>query len=208
MHCSAAKLRILCLFGVIFLAGCEDSQTSQRERFYLPREGEASSYQKSENQQQVTRTSSAAAKQQVNDPMEKRVDISAFSPAMPFGDAIDVLRANEPGMNIVVLWRNLEENGIARNQPIGIDPVSGFTFRQSLDALLSAISPRGPKLAYEVDGNVIIIATKNALPQHVTTKVYGTGDVSSSPADFHTNLDELNRNNPSSPSPVKIPASP
>jgi hypothetical protein len=192
----------ICLSGILCVAGCADSDKRESGHFYLPRDSQGSSYQEAvENRHKITKPSLTISKP-ANAPLEKIVDISKLTPEMPFSEAIDVLRSNEPNLNIVVRWKNLEENGIQRNTPIGIAGVSGFSFRQSLDMLLLAVSPRQPKLAYEVDGNIITIATEDVLHRSVTTKVYGIGDISTSPANFHTNLDELNRNstatNPSS----------
>jgi hypothetical protein len=86
------------------------------------------------------------------------------------------------------------ENGIYRNTPIEIDGVYSISFRQSLDILLLGVLPRQPRLVYEVDGNIITIATEDALHRKMTTEVHSIGDISSSPADFYTNLDELHRN--------------
>jgi len=112
---------------------------------------------------------------------------SAFTVNMPFGEAIDILRhSTRPPLNIVVLWRDLQENAkVYRDTPIGIEGVSGITLRKQLELLLAAVSANAlAELAYTVDGGVIIIGTKDALPRRMVVHLYDVTDLVSAPANY------------------------
>jgi hypothetical protein len=177
--------------GLACFAGC--TSKNRAEHFYLPEGDQAIPYNGEVVRNNVgTKPVPAAAES--GDPLEKPVDLSRFSPEMSFGEAIDLLRTQQPRFNIVVLWKDLEENGISRTTPIGIGGFSGVSFRHSLEILLHDISPRGPKLAYTVDANIIIVTTAEAMQRHVITKTYDVGDLSGSKADFYTGPEDLNKN--------------
>lgn len=90
-----------------------------------------------------TQNNSENQSQQTSKPSYKQVnrttaDPSSFKPDMPLEQAIDILRnSTAPPLNIVVLWRNLEENAdIYRDAPIGMDGVSRVPLRTHLKHLL------------------------------------------------------------------------
>lgn len=106
---------------------------------------------------------------------------------MPFNEAIDILRNSTfPPLNIVVLWKDLEENAdIYRETPIGMDGLSGVPLRTHLKILLMSISAGGVgKLGYVVDDGVITIATRGSLPKKVVTRIYDITDLVSAPANY------------------------
>jgi len=106
---------------------------------------------------------------------------------MPFSEAIDILRnSTKPPLNIVVLWKDLEENAdIYRETPIGMDGLSGVPLRTHLKILLMSVSGGGvEKLGYVVDKGVIIIATQGSLPKKLVTRIYDISDLVSAPANY------------------------
>jgi hypothetical protein len=112
---------------------------------------------------------------------------SSFKPDMPFSEAIDILRnSTVPRLNIVVLWKDLEENAdIYRETPIGTDGLSRVPLRTHLKILLMSVSAGGAeKLGYVVDEGVIIIATRSSLPRKMVTRIYNITDLVSAPANY------------------------
>jgi len=112
---------------------------------------------------------------------------SSFRPDMPFGEAIDILRnSTVPRLNIVVLWKDLEENAdIFRETSIGTDGLTRVPLRTHLKILLMSVSGGGvEKLGYVVDEGVIIIATRSSLPRKLVTRIYNITDLVSVPANY------------------------
>ena len=112
---------------------------------------------------------------------------STFTPEMPFGEAIDILRnSSEPPLNIVVLWKDLLANAeIDRDTPIGMDGISGVPLRKHLELLLLSVSAGSlAELGYAVEKGVIIIATKDSLPTKMKTRVYDITGLASAPANY------------------------
>lgn len=114
-------------------------------------------------------------------------DPSTFNPDMPFGEAIEILRnSKEPPLNIVVLWRDLNENAdIDRDTPIGMDGLSGVPLGVVLKSLLRAVSAGSTgELGYTIESRIITIATKDSLPRKRLTRVYDVPDLLSRPANY------------------------
>ncbi len=111
---------------------------------------------------------------------------AAFTPDMPFGQAIDILRnSTQPPLNLVVLWREIEENaGVDRNTPIGIDGLHRLRLRQCLEILLTSMSASATtKIGYAVDNGLITIATVDSLPKSKpVTRVYDISDLVAPPS--------------------------
>jgi prepilin-type processing-associated H-X9-DG protein len=114
-------------------------------------------------------TSAAVRKQ-----LERIVDISQWRPEMPFANALEELKESvEPPLNIVVLWRDVEENaGIDRTTPINMEGASGIYLGTALRLLLRSVSASGTEIDFVIKGGVIVIATKEALPSDLETRVY------------------------------------
>ena len=112
---------------------------------------------------------------------------ASFTPDMPFGQAIDILRhAADPPLPIIVLWKDLDRNAdIDRQTPIGMDGVSGVPLRTHLDLLLLAVSADSPdRLTYTIRQGVIIIGTRENLPAPpISTKAYYIADIMSRQVD-------------------------
>jgi len=111
---------------------------------------------------------------------------SSFKPGMPFSEAIDILRnSTVPRLNIVVLWKDLEENAdIYRETPIGMNGLSKVPLRTHLKILLMSVSGSAGNLGYVVDEGVIIIATRGSLPRKMVTRIYDITDLVSPPANY------------------------
>ena len=111
---------------------------------------------------------------------------SSFKPDMPFSEAIEILRnSTVPKLNIVVLWKDLEENAdIYRETPIGMKGLSKVPLRTHLKILLMSVSGGAGNLGYVVDQGVIIIATRDSLPRKLVTRIYDVTDLVSEPANY------------------------
>ncbi len=113
---------------------------------------------------------------------------ASFTPQMPFGEAIDILRnCTTPPLNIVVLWKEIGENaGVHRDTPIGIDGLPGLRIGQYLDTLVLSLSAGAPvKLGYVVHKGVITVGTTDALPTpRRITRVYDVSDLVAAPARY------------------------
>lgn len=114
------------------------------------------------------------------------VDLSALTYDTTFSEAIDILRhSTEPPLKIVVLWRDLSENAyVEPDTPIKIDGVSGIRLRTGLELVLKSVDGGFAELGYIVKGGVIIIATKESLPDRMVTRVYDVSYLLSRPARF------------------------
>jgi len=116
----------------------------------------------------------------------KTVSLSELTPDTPFGEAIDIFRnSTEPPLNIVVFWRDLEENSdVDRYTPIGIEHVSGVSLGTNLKLMLMSVSSDPKKLGYVVENGVVIIATKDSLPTKMRSRVYNVTDLVGAPANY------------------------
>jgi hypothetical protein len=113
------------------------------------------------------------------------MDPSAFKRDMPFSEAIDILRnSTSPKLNIVVLWKDLEENAdIYPDTPIGIDGVSGVSLNRHLRSLVDGVSGGAQeRLGYVVDDGVVVISTLGSLPKRMVTRVYDITDLVGQPS--------------------------
>jgi hypothetical protein len=113
------------------------------------------------------------------------MDPASFTPQMPFSEAIEILRnSTSPGLNISVLWKDLEENAdIYPYTPIGIDGVSGVPLSRHLKSLLAGVSGGSPEeLGYVVDDGVVVVATLESLPEKMVTRVYDITDLVGQPS--------------------------
>jgi hypothetical protein len=119
--------------------------------------------------------------------LAKNVDLSSLKLHTTFSQAIEILRSSTvPKLNIVVLWRNLSENALVeRDTPIMIEGVSGIPLRTGLELVLRAVSSGPVELGYVIEGGVVVVAAKNALPVKRVTRVYDISDLISPPANYN-----------------------
>jgi hypothetical protein len=120
-------------------------------------------------------------------PPAPRRGSASFTPSMPFSEAIDILRnATTPPVNIVVLWRDLENAGVYRDTPIGIDGVPGLKVGQCLDLLTASLSAGASvKIGYVVRNGAVVVATVDGLPApQKMARVYDISDLVAEPARY------------------------
>jgi len=116
-----------------------------------------------------------------------RANPASFTPEMPFGEAIQILRhSTRPPLNIIVLWREIADNaGIYRDTPIGIDGVPGLRVGHYLDLLLLSLSAgASARLGYTVEKGVVVIGTTDRRPVKRVTRVYDVSDLVAEPARY------------------------
>ena len=125
--------------------------------------------------------------------LQKTADFSALQSDTSISKAIEVFRnSTRPPLNIVVLWKDIEENSdVTRDSPIGMEAISGISLGKNLELLLMSVSSDPKKLSYVVENGVILIGTKDSLPNKrnarvydVTARVYDVTDLVSAPANY------------------------
>jgi Flp pilus assembly secretin CpaC len=123
---------------------------------------------------------------EVYDRMEKTVDLSGLDSGMQFDEVINMLENSvTPPLQIQPNWKDLLE--IADLEPItpaGMDPLTGIKLRKALEVLLAGVSSEFAEVDYVVDEGVIVIATVEALPQKLVTRVYDITDLVGEPAQY------------------------
>lgn len=92
-----------------------------------------------------------------------------------FEDVIDQLEEGQ-GVNITVLWNNLEAYGIDRETPVSLQFASQITFKKALEEILDIVGGE-TTLGYIVSEGVIKIATKDWLDRNVYVDVYDIRDL-------------------------------
>ena len=118
--------------------------------------------------------------------LRKTADLSALQSDTPFSKAIEVFRnSTRPPLNIVVLWKDVEENSdVTKDTPVGMEAISGISLGKNLELLLMSVSSDPKKLGYVVENGVILIGTKDSLPNKRNTRVYDVTDLVSVPANY------------------------
>ena len=118
--------------------------------------------------------------------LEKTVDLSAFSPEMPFSEAMEELKHSvDPPLTVVVLWRDLLDNAdIDKNSPINMDAVPAIQLGKGLELLLESVAGGLVELDYVVSKGVITVATAESLPEEMVTVVYDVSELLSAAASF------------------------
>ncbi|HNS19617.1 MAG TPA: hypothetical protein PKH24_03920, partial [Sedimentisphaerales bacterium] len=129
-----------------------------------------------------------AANSEVYNQLDQTVDLSGITRDTPANEAFEILRsAVQPPLNLVVLWRDLEENvGIDPASPVQFDGPASARLGTALDSMLRAISdplvPDNP-VEYVVNRGVVTVATRDGLPRtKLETRVYDVSDLVSPPA--------------------------
>jgi hypothetical protein len=105
--------------------------------------------------------------------IEQVVNLSALHSGMPLKDAIERLRNTvQVPLRLVVLWKDLEDVGMDRTTPIGMDGINPVRLETALKLLLKSISSGSFDIDYVIDDGVITIATRQTLQsmdKHVPT---------------------------------------
>jgi len=139
-----------------------------------------------ENPQKTTETKIEATAKSPK--LTKRPGLSEIHSNMTFSEAINVYRnSTEPPLNIVVLWKDIEENtDVDKYTTIGIEPLSGISLGKNLELMLMAVSSDPKSLGYIVEKGVIIIAGRDSLHRKQETRVYDLTDLLGQPANYFT----------------------
>jgi tetratricopeptide (TPR) repeat protein len=118
--------------------------------------------------------------------LETPVDLPDLTVTTTFVDVIAQLETSvDPPLQIQPNWRDLLE--VAQIEPTtaaGMDPLTGVKLRKVLDVLLAGLSSEFAELGYVVDEGVIVIATIDALPTKMVTRVYDITDLVGQPAQY------------------------
>ncbi len=113
-------------------------------------------------------------------------DVSSITSDTTFEEALEIVRTSvDPPLPLVVMWRDIEENGlIERTKAIGIEGLgNGTSLRQVLKLVLSAASDEGAELEYVVEGGLITIATEAlGLGKRYSSQVYDVSELLAAPA--------------------------
>lgn len=97
-----------------------------------------------------------------------------------FSDSIEFIR-DITGLNIYVDWKRLEEAGITKDAPVNLR-LHNVSVRKTLNMILSEVG--GDKLAYDIEGGVITITTKEQVDSKLITRVYPIQDLLMDIPDF------------------------
>lgn len=81
------------------------------------------------------------------------------------------------GINVVVLWSDLEANGIDGNTLVTLHLVSKFPLRRVVTEVLHVVSGRDVELGFQADDGILRIATRDLLDNDLYTAVYDVRDL-------------------------------
>jgi hypothetical protein len=98
-----------------------------------------------------------------------------------FGEAIEFIR-DVSGLNIHVNWKALETQNVTPDTPVNIR-LRSVSLRKVLNLLLSEAAG-GDTLAWQVDGGVVEITTKELADKKLYTRVYPVEDLLMEIPDF------------------------
>ena len=106
--------------------------------------------------------------------LEETIALPTLTPQTSFEDVIRMLENSiSPPLQIQPNWKDLLEKAeVEPTTPAGMDPLNGVKARKALEILLAAVSNDFAELNYVVDEGVILIATKETLPDKMETRVY------------------------------------
>ncbi|UCE47259.1 MAG: hypothetical protein JSW47_16850, partial [Phycisphaerales bacterium] len=116
--------------------------------------------------------------------LEQVVDLSNLTQTMSFEEVVRELEAAvDPPLQIQPNWKDLLEMAdLEPTTPAMMDPLSGIKLRKALEVLVAGVSSDIAIVDYVVDEGVIVIATEEALPQKMVTRVYDVTDLVGQPS--------------------------
>ncbi|MHC4432681.1 MAG: hypothetical protein ACYTBS_12650, partial [Planctomycetota bacterium] len=122
----------------------------------------------------------------VYDQLETIVDLSNLTQSMTIEDVVRELENSvDPPLQIQPNWKDLLEIAeLEPTTPAMMDALTGIKLRKALEVLVAGISSDFAVVDYVVDEGVIIIATEEALPQKMVTRVYDITDLVGEPAQY------------------------
>ncbi|MFH1615548.1 MAG: hypothetical protein ABIG61_10760 [Planctomycetota bacterium] len=114
------------------------------------------------------------------------VDLSALRLDTEFAQAIETIRnAVSPPLTIFVRWRDLSENAyVEQTTQINFEGIAQVTLGKGLELLLDAVSGGLADIGYTVKDGIITIATREAIPSNMVTRVYPVTELLGAPANF------------------------
>jgi hypothetical protein len=101
--------------------------------------------------------------------------VSASFEEVPFGDVVDSW--SELGINVVVIWSDLEAYGIDRDRPVTLQLVSKFPLRRVVTEVLDIVGGSDVKLGFQADDGILRIASRDYLENDLCTAVYDIRDL-------------------------------
>jgi hypothetical protein len=118
---------------------------------------------------------------QANQPVELllRRTVSMELRNVPLGEVIDQFR-KASGANIVVTWNVLQQYGITRDQEVNLPPVKDLPVEKVLELVLDQVSASLggiTRLAWTIQGNVVLVSTRDALAESLSIRIYDVGDL-------------------------------
>jgi Flp pilus assembly secretin CpaC len=127
----------------------------------------------------------------INKQLESVVDLMGITQDTSFEDAIEMIKtAVEPNLNIVVLWRDLEDNAfIDRDTPVNLTFSSPVSVSMALELLLESVSGGFAELDYVVKNGIVQIATIESLPDRLQVVRYDVADLLGERALFQFEMD-------------------
>jgi len=101
----------------------------------------------------------------VREQLDTVVDLSMLNPEMPVSEAVELLRNSvEPPLQIVVFWRDLEENAqITPSSSIQMDALYQVRVGTALEVLLTGLGAGHTELLYRIGDNVVTVGTMDTL---------------------------------------------
>ncbi|MHC4569738.1 MAG: hypothetical protein ACYTE3_28765, partial [Planctomycetota bacterium] len=120
----------------------------------------------------------------VYEQLEEIVNLSNLSQAMSFEEVVMELENSvEPPLQIQPNWKDLLEFAdLEPTTPAMMDSLTGIKLRKALEVLVAGVSSDLAIVDYVVDEGVIVIATEDALPQKMVTRVYDITDLVGQPS--------------------------
>ncbi len=120
----------------------------------------------------------------VYEQLEQIVDLSNLTQTMTFEDVVAELENSaDPPLQIQPNWKDLLEMAeLEPTTPAMMDALTGIKLRKALEVLVAGVSSDFAIVDYVVDEGVIVIATEEALPQKMVTRVYDITDLVGQPS--------------------------
>ncbi|MBN1805994.1 MAG: hypothetical protein JW837_12155 [Sedimentisphaerales bacterium] len=118
--------------------------------------------------------------------INRQIDLNFLSEDTTFRQSIEGIRNSTPGgLNIVVLWRDMERVGIEEDTPVRMDPIPSASLKTALKLVIESVSGGYDMIDYKITDDVIVIATNETLARfEAETRVYDITDLSQLPAEY------------------------
>ncbi len=106
--------------------------------------------------------------------MIKKLILSRLSPDMTIEKALDIMsKSVEPPLQFQPDWRDLADNvDVLPTTACEMNPLKSIKLGKALDILTTHISSELAGIDYIVQGGVVVIATRDKLPNNLETMVY------------------------------------